>query len=99
MECCGTEVKKHKHPDHGSEISRINRAVGQLEGVKKMIEEGRYCPDILTQLRAACSAIRSVEGNILERHLESCVDEALSTGSKKDRQRKLAELKEIFLRF
>ena len=63
----------HTHPDHIKQISRLNRVSGQLEGVKKMIEGQRYCPDILKQLKAARSAIKSLENSILETHLVNCV--------------------------
>ncbi len=47
----------HKHPSHDAEIKRLNRIAGQIEGVKKMVDEGRYCPEILSQLRAVRSAV------------------------------------------
>ena len=73
------ENEKHRHPCHKQEIPRLNRVIGQLEGVKKMIEELRYCPDILIQLRAARSAIRAVESNILKTHLQSCVAQSFAS--------------------
>lgn len=88
-----------KHPCHSKDLPRLNRASGQLEGVKKMIDEGRYCPDILTQIRAIRSALKSVEANILERHLAGCVTDAMQKGSKKEQEKKLAEIKEIFKRY
>lgn len=91
------ENEKHRHPCHKQEIPRLNRVIGQLEGVKKMIEELRYCPDILIQLRAARSAIRAVESNILKTHLQSCV--AQSFASEEGKEQKLNELKELFDRF
>lgn len=86
-----------QRPCHKQEIPRLNRIIGQLEGIKKMIEEQRYCPDILIQLRATRSAIRAVESNILKTHLQSCV--AQSFASPEDRDQKLSELKELFDRF
>lgn len=87
----------HQHPCHKQELPRLNRVIGQLEGVKKMIEEQRYCPDILIQLRAARSAIRAVESNILKTHLQFCVSQSFN--SEADKEQKLNELKEIFDRF
>lgn len=84
-------------PCHKGEIPRLNRVIGQLEGIKKMIETHRYCPDILIQLRAVRSAIRAVEGNILKAHLQSCV--AQSFESHIDRDQKIEELKQLFDRF
>lgn len=91
-ECTG-----HHNPSHLKELPRINRALGQLVGVKKMIEENRYCPDILIQLKAIRSAIRAIESNILKTHLQSCV--AQSFGSEKERNQKIEELKTLFDRF
>ncbi len=95
-----TEADKNTNgncPCHKGEIPRLNRIIGQLEGVKKMIEAHRYCPDILIQLRAIRSAVRAVEGNILKAHLQSCV--AQSFVSNQDSQQKIEELKQLFDRF
>lgn len=85
------------NPDHNGQIPRLNRIIGQLEGIKKMIEANRYCPDILTQLRAVRSAVRSVEGNILQSHLQHCV--AQSFANPQERDQKINELKTLFDRF
>ena len=87
------------HPCHKTEIKKLNRIAGQVEGIKKMIDEGRYCPDILTQLRAVRSAVHSVETTILETHLQSCVSDAMKSGDKKKADEKIAELKNLFKRF
>lgn len=86
-------------PGHHAELKRLNRIGGQIEGIKKMIEDHRYCPEILTQLRAARAALRSVEANIFETHLQHCVAESLTGGKQKDTQAKIDELKELFKRF
>lgn len=90
---------KTEHPDHTDQLSRLNRIGGQVEGIKKMIEERRYCPDILIQMRAVRSALQAIEGNLLERHLDSCVNDAFATGSKSEKDKKIAELKELYRRF
>ena len=87
--CC----KEHQHPSHKSEIPRLNRAIGQLEGIKKMINEQRYCPEILIQLKAVRSAIKSVESSILKRHLENCVVESFS--NQQDAKQKIMEIKNL----
>lgn len=61
------------HADHIQDLPRLKRIIGQLEGVERMIRERRYCPDILQQLRAANSAVRSLELEILKGHLGSCI--------------------------
>lgn len=84
---------------HDTEIGKLNRIAGQIEGIKKMIAEQRHCPDILTQLRAVRSAIRTVEANILETHLKSCVTDSLTSGNAEDAHNKIEELKDLFKRF
>ncbi len=85
---------EQKHPSHEENIPRLNRIAGQIEGVKRMIEEGRYCPDILIQLHAVRSAIKSVESYILHKHLQFCV--AQSFASEADKNKKIEELKMLF---
>ncbi len=89
--CCD-----NNHPDHSDENSRLNRMAGQVEGVKKMIEERRYCPDIVTQLRAIQSAAKAVESNILRRHLEACVKDTFASNDKEEVEKKINELLKIF---
>jgi len=88
-----------EHPCHKSEISKLNRIGGQVEGIKRMIDGGRYCPDILTQLRAVRAALKTVELNVLEHHMQSCVADAMKSGSKAESDEKIAELKDIMKRF
>ncbi len=64
-----------------------------------MISARKYCPDILTQLRAVRAAVNSLEANILETHLDSCVTGAFNAGNTKQKTKKIAELKELYRRF
>lgn len=84
------------YPDHASELSRINRIMGQLEGIKRMIEEKRYCPEILVQTRAIGAALRSLETAILDKHLHCCVITAIQSGNRKESDGKMKELLELF---
>ena len=68
------------HPCHTEQLGKLNRAIGQMEAVKKMIDEGRYCVDIMTQVKAARSALKSVELAILEKHMHSCLSDAVKNG-------------------
>lgn len=61
--------------------NRINRITGQLSGIQKMLDENRYCGDILTQIAAAESALQSVGYIILQEHIQTCVAEKLKQGS------------------
>lgn len=60
---------------------RLNRAIGQLNGVKDMLDDNRYCGDVLTQLAAAESAIHNVSALLLQDHLETCVVEQVQRGN------------------
>ena len=84
---------------HIADLPRLNRISGQVAGVKKMIEEHRQCPEILTQLRAIRSAIRGLEANILERHLGHCITDSLSGGDKDEINKKVEELKTLFKKY
>lgn len=93
--CCDVT----RHPDYGKELPRLNRISGQIDGVKRMIEARKYCPDILTQLRAVRAAINSIEASILETHLDACVTDAFNAGDQEEKTKKIAELKELYRRF
>lgn len=80
--------------NHKDQITRMNRIAGQVAGIKRMIEEERYCLDILLQLRAVRAAVKKVEGNILQRHMQHCVAETL--GESPEAQQKVAELQKLF---
>jgi len=83
------------HPDHSKEGVRLKRVRGQIEGVIKMIDERRYCPDILIQVRAAKSAIQAIEHSILKTHLASCVSEALHEKNEGIAKEKIEEIIEL----
>lgn len=85
------------HPDHTENLPRLTCVAGQIEGIKKMITEGRYCTDILMQIRAVRSAMKSIETNILEKHLQSCVAESFQSDVDKDK--KIEELKMLFSKY
>jgi DNA-binding FrmR family transcriptional regulator len=84
---------------HDAEIVRLKRIEGQIRGVQKMIEDKRYCIDILTQLSSVVGAIRSVEENILDRHLKGCVQRSFTKGNTNDRQEKIDEVIEVLKKF
>ena len=86
------------HPNHEKHIPRINKVVGQLNGIKKMIEDKRYCPEIITQLKAVSSACQSLEIIMLQKHLESCVMEAFHSKDKNIQDEKIKELTDLYKR-
>lgn len=71
-----------ENPSHFEQLPRLNRAAGQIEGIKRMIGEGQYCVDILTQLRAVRSALKTIELGVLEVHMKSCLSDSCCTGEK-----------------
>ncbi len=95
--CC--EQIKSQHPAHHKHLTHLNRVSGQIEGVKRMIEEGRYCPDILNQLHAIRSAIKSIELRILDIHLSSCVTDACLSHDQEEQRKKIDEIRELIKRF
>jgi DNA-binding FrmR family transcriptional regulator len=81
-----------KATTHKETLNRLSRIAGQVNGIKRMVEEEKYCIDIITQVQAARSALRSVELQILEKHMHHCVSDAFQSGSKKESNEKLDEL-------
>lgn len=81
--------------DRTSLINRLSRIEGQVRGVSKMIEDDRYCIDVLTQIRAVRAALARVETNLLKEHLNHCIEDAIVSGNAADQRRKAAELIEL----
>ena len=79
--CCHRKETPRSEELQADLHRRLNRVIGQLGGVKTMIDDNRYCADVLTQLAAAESAIRSVSGMLLQDHLETCVVEQIRRGN------------------
>jgi DNA-binding FrmR family transcriptional regulator len=71
---------------------RLSRIEGQVRGLSKMMEEGRYCIDIVTQISAVRAALRRVEEEVLKEHVAHCVEHAIASGDKADQRQKIAEL-------
>ena len=74
-----TDTKQHYHyqQDTDALLMRLRRMEGQVRGVQKMIEEGRYCVDIVTQLQAISAAANRVSEQVLEGHIRGCVSDAI----------------------
>lgn len=88
-----------QYPSHTSQLPRLKRIHGQVTGLVRMVEEERYCGDILTQLRAVQAALEAVQQGILKSHIEHCVAGAIESGDPRERDAKLTELFEILKRF
>ena len=78
-----------------STLKRLKRIEGQVRGLARMVEDDRYCIDIVTQIGAVRAALRRVEEEILRDHVAHCVEHAISSGDKSDQRRKVAELMDV----
>jgi DNA-binding FrmR family transcriptional regulator len=87
------------HPSHKDQLSKLNRAIGQLEAVKRMIEEGKYCVDIMSQLRAARNAVKTVELGVLETHVDACVTHACTQKDATLRKQRIGEIMELLKKY
>ncbi len=81
MACCNHKVTIREEEEKKNLLNRISRINGQINGVKNMIVDNRYCEDVLIQLSAIEKAIKSLESVILERHLKTCVVKAIEDGN------------------
>ena len=84
---------------HTSQMPRLNRIEGQVRGIKKMVEEGRYCVDILIQLRSVVGALQKVQELIFQHHIESCVHDSLHSDNLADKEAKIEEILKLISQF
>ena len=84
---------------HREQMARLSRIEGQVRGIKGMIEDGRYCVDILLQLKSAINALCKVRDGIFHHHLETCVHDTLAGGKEADKERKIGEILELIDKF
>ena len=96
---------KHKASAHATHVDedvkhnlslRLRRIEGQIRGLQKMVEEDRYCPDVLTQISSVHESLRSVERVLLRNHLQHCATEVLRSGDEQKARRTYEELTELF---
>lgn len=92
----GAGVRHAAHPHGAAVLKRLNRISGQVRGVTGMVEEGRYCVDILTQIAAIQSALDAVAMQLLQNHTHGCVQSAIRSGHGDEA---IAELMEVVKRF
>ena len=84
-----------KKDSKSANLPRLSRIEGQVRGLARMVEEDRYCIDIVTQIGAVRAALRRVEEEVLREHVAHCVEHAISSGDKADQRRKVAELMDV----
>ncbi len=79
--CCISDKKTYRDEEEKKQITkRLNIIEGQIRGIKQMIEDDRYCDDVLTQMLAVNKALESLENIILEKHLERCIAKQIKEG-------------------
>jgi DNA-binding FrmR family transcriptional regulator len=79
-------------------LKRLSRIEGQVRGLARMVEEDRYCIDIVTQISAVRAALRRVEEEVLRDHITHCVEHAIASGDAAEQRRKVAELMDVLSR-
>lgn len=99
-EKCAKKSGKHHHghPNHSESLPRLKKVQGQLDGIANMINEKRYCPDIIIQIKAAISALKSIEGQVIERHLRGCIHGAIKNKNAEDINKKIEELINLYMK-
>ena len=82
--CCDSKKKTYRDKEEKKQLTkRLNIIEGQIRGIKQMIEDDRYCDDVLTQMLAVNKALESLENVILEKHLERCIAKQIKEGNVK----------------
>jgi DNA-binding FrmR family transcriptional regulator len=95
----GDIMKRKPHTTtHDENLARVNRIEGQVRGVRRMIQEHEYCIDIVTQIQAVQSALGAVSRLILQKHLDTCVTDAVRSKSKRDTDEKIREVMKVMKR-
>jgi DNA-binding FrmR family transcriptional regulator len=79
-------------------LKRLSRIEGQVRGVARMIDEDRYCIDVITQIAAVRAALGKVEEQLLEAHVAHCVEHAIRSGDQEEQRQKVAELLDVLRR-
>jgi len=79
-------------------LKRFKRIEGQVGGLIRMVEVGRYCIDIVTQISAVRAALRRAEEEILRDHVGHCVEHAIASGDKKEQRKKISEIIDVLQR-
>jgi len=92
------KVADIRTPDETRIVNRLRRVEGQVRGIAQMVEDDRYCIDILNQVQAAKAALNRAESEILKRHAACCVAEAIASGDAEEQKQKFGELVGLFER-
>lgn len=87
------------NPCHKKQLGKLNRATGQVEAIKNMINDERYCVDIIIQLKAARSALKSIELAILETHMKSCLGKSCHQDADISLDQRISELMKLLKKY
>ena len=87
------------HATHRDTVPRLKRIEGQVRGIIRMVEEERYCMDILVQLQAVKAALAKVEAEVLKQHASHCVEDAIGSGDAAEQRQKFTELVDLMGKF
>jgi DNA-binding FrmR family transcriptional regulator len=91
----GGYIDRMRKDSKTTTLKRLSRIEGQVRGLARMVEDDRYCIDIVTQIGAVQAALRRVEEEILRDHVAHCVEHAIASGDKADQRKKIAELMDV----
>jgi len=86
---------KEIFPNHEDQLARLNKIDGQLKGIRRMIEERRYCIDIISQIKAVVGALDQVQMGVLEKHVHHCVRDAAATKDQAALEEKMEEIVKV----
>ncbi|MFG1371861.1 metal-sensitive transcriptional regulator [Xanthobacter oligotrophicus] len=87
-----------RSPTKEQVLKRLSRIEGQVRGLSRMVEEDRYCIDLITQVSAVRAALKRVEEEVLRDHVAHCVEHAIRSGDAEDQRRKVKELMDVIVR-
>ncbi len=96
--CCGHRVKERSTAEYKDLINRLNRIEGQVRGIKKMVENNAYCPDVLVQSAAVSAAMSSFNRELLSDHIRTCVVRDIQSGDADTVNESITELLKILQR-
>ena len=80
-------------------LTRLKRIEGQVRGVQRMVDQNRYCIDVLTQISAIHESLRKVSETLLRDHLDHCVTNAIDSGDRREKERIYDELADLFNKY
>jgi DNA-binding FrmR family transcriptional regulator len=83
------------HQNRDAALKRLKRLEGQVRGIARMVEEDRYCVDVLTQIAAVRAALKGVEKLVIDDHAAHCIEDAVASGDREDQRAKFTELLEL----